>query len=99
MLVRRGSCTYLQKAQHVQAANASLLIVYNSEPGCLLMGVNASLDVLEQLHVVSVSVSEEAGLALAEAAEAGEGVSAWMPRCAISKRLQVKSLALHGPGL
>lgn len=81
LLVRRGSCTYLQKAQHAQAANASLLIVYNDEAGCLRMGVNASREVLDALQLVAVSVSEAAGLALAQAAEDGEGISVWMPRC------------------
>jgi hypothetical protein len=81
LLVRRGSCTYLQKAQHAQDANGSLLIVYNDEDDCLRMGVNASREALDALQLVSVSVSEAAGLALAQAAEDGEGVSVWMPRC------------------
>ncbi len=35
VLVERGGCTFLEKARAVQAANASILIVYNDDDGAL----------------------------------------------------------------
>ena len=35
VLVERGGCTFLEKARAVQAANASILLVYNDDDGAL----------------------------------------------------------------
>ena len=82
MLVQRGGCSYLQKAQMVQAGNASAMVAYDpaGARGCLRMGTNASEAVLAELEIVSVSVSGPDGLALAAAADEDGSVSVWMPR-------------------
>lgn len=83
VLVQRGGCSYLAKAQACQAGNASAMVAYDPAPGargCLRMGANASDAVLAQLGLVSVSVGHGDGAALAGAAGGGARVSIWMPR-------------------
>ena len=42
VLVERGGCSYLQKAQAVQAGNATAMIAYDPARSCCLrMGTNA----------------------------------------------------------
>lgn len=37
VLVERGGCTFTEKSRAVQAANASVMIVYNDDEGALLL--------------------------------------------------------------
>ncbi|KAK9818848.1 hypothetical protein WJX81_006352 [Elliptochloris bilobata] len=78
VLVSRGACSFADKAAALQAANASLAIVYNDAPGCMVMATNGSGPANSSL--VAVSVSSATGALLLTEAARGASVSAWAPQ-------------------
>lgn len=79
LLLPRGRCDFLTKAAHVRAANASAMVVYDSQPGsCDAMGYDpaaaATPGQLQQLgSLAALSVSHSTGAALIALAGGGAG--------------------------
>lgn len=86
VLVHRGSCSFVQKAQNAQAAGAQYLIVYNNQPGTVSMDLTGVT-----IKGASV-VTTEQGAAFIALLKAGKKVTVYMNSSAKSG----KSLA-EGP--
>ena len=80
-LISRGSCSFGEKSINAKAAGAAGVVIYNNEPGPL----SATLGTPLLDYAPSVSISQEDGLALVAALEAGE-VTAELVVNAISER-------------
>ncbi|KAL4448488.1 hypothetical protein ABPG75_005707 [Micractinium tetrahymenae] len=67
-LVARGNCSFADKARAVQAAGFGAMLLYNDDAECVLMSANRSE--VEGLRITVVSLTAEAGAALAALAAA-----------------------------
>ncbi|KAJ1905671.1 hypothetical protein LPJ81_001797 [Coemansia sp. IMI 209127] len=65
-LVKRGTCTFVQKALNAQEAGAVGIVIYNNDSGMLSPGVNSSIT------IPTVIISRSDGTALEEGALQGE---------------------------
>ncbi len=60
MLVKRGACSFVEKAMNVQEADSLAMLLFDSEPGCITMGGNDT-EQMARIHIPSISISHEAG--------------------------------------
>lgn len=74
-LIRRGGCTFYQKAFNAQAAGAAAVIIYNNIPGVLSATVAGSPPVT----IPVATVSDQVGLALDAQIAAGGATMTWLP--------------------
>ncbi|MGP9601559.1 S8 family serine peptidase [Brachybacterium sp. AOP42-E1-35] len=73
LLVERGVCSFYEKAFSGQAAGYDAVILYNNAPGA----VNPTVEGDPAITIPVVMISQDDGLALQEAAAAGDVTWAW----------------------
>jgi len=64
VLVERGECSFKEKAQHVEWAGGSLVVVENTEDSFITPVANASLGEYDEVNIPVVVVNHTGGLAL-----------------------------------
>ncbi|KAJ8902185.1 hypothetical protein NDN08_006593 [Rhodosorus marinus] len=64
VLVERGECSFAEKAQHVERAGGSLVVVENTEDSFITPVANASLGEYDEVNIPVVVVNHAGGLAL-----------------------------------
>ncbi|KXZ43021.1 hypothetical protein GPECTOR_106g115 [Gonium pectorale] len=100
LLVRRGNCSFADKARACQAAGAAAMLLYDDQPGCITMGFEPNAS--DWLTLAAVSLPHEAGLrvaaALAGAAAAASPTHGSAPY-AVALRLAEVSRVDAGAGL
>uniref|UniRef100_A0A7S2ZJ18 PA domain-containing protein n=1 Tax=Rhodosorus marinus TaxID=101924 RepID=A0A7S2ZJ18_9RHOD len=64
VLVERGSCSFAEKAQHVERAGGSLVVVENTEDSFITPVANASLGEYDEVNIPVIVVNHSGGLVL-----------------------------------
>lgn len=73
VLVRRGNCSFADKAMHVQGVGGAAMLLYNSQPGCVTPGFDPNTTAGVRIPVVSLP--QAAGLQLLQGVAALEGTT------------------------
>lgn len=91
VLVQRGTCTFEQKANNLQAAGAKAMVLYNNEAGFLSMDLAAAT-------LPSVSISQTIGNQLEQGWSAGQQVTINPPEQVINADLRDRLSASSSRG-